>query len=518
MENPIQRPSRRKAALVGLATKTANIFTPIITGIILVPLYLTHIEETMYGAWLASGNIIQWLILLEAGVGLVTRQQVGEASARDDPSFLSEVVGTNVATNVGLAMVLALASVALSFAVPPILGMTGQAGQVLQISFLMAGGAFALMVFCNAAASVLAGMQRFAVTGTALICGALCQVSGTVVFVLMGAGILAIPGGMLLRFGVMTLIDWPYLLLVLRNAGVRRRFSRMRARKLVHLLFWATGNQLAQKGLRHVDGLFVALVFGVAYVPVVVLTQRVWQLAQLVSINFSSVLLPGLANLYGEGQRERFERIALRLTDLMLLSLAVIGGGMLALNESFMGLWLPDKDMHAGIGFDAFMYAALCMMAITYSMERTLFAAGEITAVSKARLVQGLVRPALLLALLYLVGLMAVPMSLLISSLAVPLWYFSSLTVQRLGFQHANVLRSIGGGLWACLLAGGLAAAWMLLPQPLSWIWFMVQASLFALAAGAALAALSPLARGELRAVAGTIRCRLQSRASRQPE
>ena len=41
-----------------------------------VPVNIAHIPLDVYGAWLASGNILAWATMIDPGFGLLTQQQV----------------------------------------------------------------------------------------------------------------------------------------------------------------------------------------------------------------------------------------------------------------------------------------------------------------------------------------------------------------------------------------------------------------------------------------------------------
>ncbi|MCS2667844.1 hypothetical protein NXY34_04820 [Bacteroides fragilis] len=45
-------------------------------GIILVPIYLVYIPKDLYGYWLATGNILTIISLLDPGIGGVVTQKV----------------------------------------------------------------------------------------------------------------------------------------------------------------------------------------------------------------------------------------------------------------------------------------------------------------------------------------------------------------------------------------------------------------------------------------------------------
>ena len=47
----------------------------LIQGLLLIPLYLSFIPIKIYGAWLASGNILAWISAIDPGLTIVLQQQ-----------------------------------------------------------------------------------------------------------------------------------------------------------------------------------------------------------------------------------------------------------------------------------------------------------------------------------------------------------------------------------------------------------------------------------------------------------
>ena len=52
----------------------------------MVPLYLKYIPVELYGAWLATGNIVNWLLVVDPGISTVVMQRVGKSYGADDRS------------------------------------------------------------------------------------------------------------------------------------------------------------------------------------------------------------------------------------------------------------------------------------------------------------------------------------------------------------------------------------------------------------------------------------------------
>lgn len=99
--------SKVNAAIYNIATQGSNFLLTLVLGVILVPLYLQHFGLDVYGAWLASGNIIALLGVLESGLALVLTQKLAEAHHNNDPDFFSIFInGTLIFSLIAICILL----------------------------------------------------------------------------------------------------------------------------------------------------------------------------------------------------------------------------------------------------------------------------------------------------------------------------------------------------------------------------------------------------------------------------
>jgi hypothetical protein len=75
----MRRVSRKKSTFWNLVFSYSTILYGICSGLLLVPLYLEHIPIDLYGAWLASGNVLTWLTVIDPGISTVVTQRVGKS-------------------------------------------------------------------------------------------------------------------------------------------------------------------------------------------------------------------------------------------------------------------------------------------------------------------------------------------------------------------------------------------------------------------------------------------------------
>jgi len=68
--------------------------TNIINALILLPMYLNHIDASTLGVWLATGAILGWMTLIDPGMGELIQQRIAELRGRDLFADVAKTIGS----------------------------------------------------------------------------------------------------------------------------------------------------------------------------------------------------------------------------------------------------------------------------------------------------------------------------------------------------------------------------------------------------------------------------------------
>src|SRR5262245_5684777 len=97
--------NRRKATLVNLFFQYSAVAITLIHGLVFVPMYIHFLGKSLYGAWLASGDIVYWAAVAQAGATYLLAQRTAHLFAQKSLRELGEAVGS------GLVILAVLSSV-----------------------------------------------------------------------------------------------------------------------------------------------------------------------------------------------------------------------------------------------------------------------------------------------------------------------------------------------------------------------------------------------------------------------
>ena len=92
-----------KASIYNYFFNSINAIIVIINGVVMVPVYFHYMSVSTYGAWLATGNMVAMLGLLESGFSSVITQKMAAAIGSGDKERYGKLAGANIVTAILIA-------------------------------------------------------------------------------------------------------------------------------------------------------------------------------------------------------------------------------------------------------------------------------------------------------------------------------------------------------------------------------------------------------------------------------
>lgn len=502
---PARGRSRRRGALVMLVGGYANILLLVVQGLVLVPLYLRHLGSETYGAWMASGDLLGWLAVLDMGIAGISAQRMAAAHGRGEHGTIGDYFGTGLAVQALLVGVLTVLAVLASPFVPAWVRLEGTAGTELAACFAVAGVATGLGLLGNVVSALALSTQRMVFVNLAIFVSGLAQIAVTLALLLGGHGLWALALGMLVRTGLMLALVGAHAAYVLRHdLGVRarvrgevaREFSALSAVSVLAML----GNTLVGRS----DAVLIALFHGPQTVTLYVLTRRAAEMLAMFLARIGGAVYPGFAHLVGSGEQARAAAVMGQVARLYFCAAVPAVALYMALNRSFVELWV-GPGRFAGQGLTVLVGLNVLFVGWAALVLYLSGAAGLIARAGTALFVEALVRIGLALLLLRAWGIAGLPaagvVTTVVSAYLALGWLYRSLGQPRAPVPWGEA--ALAGGLLALAAAAG-TVRW-----GRSWAELVAWGALFGAAAAAGVLATEPMARGVAR--------RLLARVLRRP-
>ncbi len=460
--------SRRKATAIAMAFQYASLVVLLVRGVIMVPIMARFVDHDVLGAWYASGNVLAWLMVSEGGVWLLLRQQAAQAYGRNDKAELAAVIGAGSALLLLLAVVIAIASFLLAGFVPALLDIVGPQAESLSLAFAFAGFGMALSLPAAIPRAIEHGLQRqFSVNVVQLVAEA-ASLALTAVLLFKGYGVLALGIGILAREILHNVGNWAILTTTLRRMQISPRFSVNQCRLMFGKTSWVFLGNVGKSLYSQADAIVVSRILGNEAVLVTEWTKRLWEMVSSLALKGTAAFSPAMSHLHGEGGLSRFREIAAALLQATSVAGGVTLATGLALNESFMKVWLGTV-FYAGSAFNIAMGAATVSAMLLFTVGEVLFSLGQVRVPAIAQISQTVVRVCSLVILVERLGIIGVPLSMLISTIfgggvnLVLEW------ARSMNFREKERYGQVATLAKAILAASIVAFAWRYIPAPDSW-------------------------------------------------
>ena len=408
--------SRRKATIANLTYQYSSLVLGIIRGLVLVPLYLKFIDIKLYGAWLASGNVIVWLALMDPGLNELLRQQVAKFYGRKDWDNVGKAIGTGWILMAGLSIITVAIGWVISKAVPALFLNDPEKINELSISILLGSIGAALVFFSGSPGSVLQGFQRSGRVVVIYIFSWILGITCTIVLLFMKFGLVSIPLGSVTSGVIMSLCcsaDMVYF--ATRRLHVHLRWCSEYLSNIKSLVGATFLLQTSRVLTVNCDEFLVGIFLGAEVVPIMAFTKKLWGIALMFGQRISVAFMPGLAHLWGQGNRQKVSEIAIKMLNVTMWLFGIEIAAILGFNRSFLGLWVGNQ-FFAGHAFNILMALSFALYVYVYAIGQILYASDDIKSPALAGAMQSLLRTILVLVLLAYVGILALPISTLVSS------------------------------------------------------------------------------------------------------
>lgn len=497
--------SRRRTTTWNLFFHYASIGLALMSGILLVPLYLRFIPLDLYGAWLATGNILAWLTVIDPGLSAVLQQRTSLAYGKGDTAELSALLSGGLLLSALYALLVLIAGLISSLYLTGWLKLstTVDVGLINQ-AFVLAAVGSALMIFSYGLTAFNQGLQSSLGIGLVFVFVTAGSMVLIVVLLYQGRGLLALPIGLIMRGIGLTVGNAGYLLWRSMSEKLRYHFSVRGIVMLARLTSYTFLSRAVGVIATNMDAFVLTRYLGPEVAPVFVLTRKAPDMSRMFVERPAVAFMPAVAHLAGAGELERAKAVLLRLLRLTLWLLGLIAAGFIVFNRDFVALWV-GANLYAGPAVNVITVLTLVIYVLVNGLSNLCFSLGNIKGNSLASAAQGLLSVPLIIVGAKYGGMIGVALAPLVAMLATTAWYFPGAFSRLLKLDQSDISLFTREAVIA-LTAATIVATSFLWVTLTTWKAFTFIVATFAIAYMLVMIALSQTFRAEMSAILNQIR------------
>jgi O-antigen/teichoic acid export membrane protein len=434
---------RKDRAVLNVVFSYGNLGIALAAAFILTPLILHRIDTRQYGYWLSSGEILGYAALFDMGVLGLVPWLIAEADGRDDAAKIRWLVSHAMTMAIFVMIGFIITSAAGAWLLSHAQGMNRTTwSAIISPLFIMVAlmaASYCLMAY----QALLSGLQDVTFLGFASAARSILSFA-LVAFILCR-------GGQLYALAIGTAL--PNLLMAIAS------FFRARYRypELCHnwprpsiggikaLGKESIGPWIGTLGLGFIERSQAVVITGFGrpeLAPVYVGTAKLTQVfANVISILLDSALV-GVAQLNGENQESQKREVILALLRIQLVASGLIACLALAINPSFVCLWIGPR-FFGGLVFNALLAMLLLVAGLTYSVVKIVAVQGQRLAIGRITVIQGLAHLLLTILLGALFGLSGMVLGAILACAFITLRESTKLLRSQIDLEEGELSRLI---------------------------------------------------------------------------
>jgi len=405
-------PSRKRATLLLVAGGYANAALSIVQGLLLIPLYLHYLGPTIYGYWLASGGMLAMLALTNFGVVSMLIQRVAQAYGRQDRQLATDYFLNGTFVYLGICLLYVMLAWIISEFLSDILSIHGDQSILVQGCFQVAMFAMAMGIFNEVPRSFAQALLRPVFTLVSLVICRLLGIVVTVVLLIKGYGLWAIPVGAVVAEGTVLLLNTFDIVRLLHMLGghfsLRVDIIKEYLRTSPALFMARLGSTAAHES----EPLLITMFLGPEVTTLYMVTRKAADMLYQLMNQIVGSSMGTFSHLASEGSKQKTAHIAKLLFGIVFF-LGFIGLSIYVVaNQDFVRLWVGDEYVVDG-WMSILLGVGFFLLILRSMLWQLLFGMGDFVWTSVIVLCEGFGRTLCAVILLSWVGVLGVPVALI---------------------------------------------------------------------------------------------------------
>jgi O-antigen/teichoic acid export membrane protein len=421
--------SRKKTTLWNFLFLNVGFVISIVNGILIIPLYLHFIDTSLYGAWLATGNILTWITVVDPGVGDVLLQKVAFAIGKND----KDEIGVAITSGIVISAMLFFVSVIIGYLFSYFIGdlakinLAYRADIVSAFRIALWGTAFGLLA--DTFRNIVMAFQKTRINGMFLYSVILLAIILNIVLLILHFGIFALAYAALFR-GIATFCYSLVLtILLIKKNKVHLKFQPSYFTSFSKIFAFTFSSRLFETIATNIDLILVSRYLGSASVTVLDLCRRPLKLASGLANNVTISMLPSLPHLFGSAQMEKIRTTVMRIWTTLLWSSGFLISGFVLFNYNLTANWI-GKQFWIGNKNNIIMCLSFFLLSIGYNLSNITYSMGDIRNNSIINVTKSIVYLGFLFILSKTMGMTGVLIAFLLPLIILIIYYPKKVTAE----------------------------------------------------------------------------------------
>ncbi len=471
--------SRKKSTYWNFLFLNVGFLITIMNGILMIPLYLHYISGPMYGAWLATGNILTWITIIDPGVAGVILQRVSFAIGKNDNEDIGLAVASAIIISAALFFVAMVVGYALSFFIGSIARIDIHYKADIIGAFRIAMWGTALSLLADTFRNIILAYQKTKHHGVMLYSILVVSIALNIILLILHKGIYALAYTSLFRGAAIFTFALIYSIILLKQNSIKLTFKFAYFKSFSKVFAFTFSSSLFETIASNIDLILVSRYLGSQSVTVLDLCRRPVRMVSGIANNITISMLPSLPHLFGTGNEIKIQTTVTRIWNAIIWITGFIIGGFILFNYSFNTNWVGNK-FWIGSTNNIILCVSVLLWSLGYNLSNITLSMGDIKNNSLLTIFRSVLYVIALFVLTKIFGMTGVLVAFIIPGLVMIAYYpfklYRSVLTKDLGltlFYNAVII---------VLMLLGCSVISYIFNMKLNWFWLIIDSLIYTVA------------------------------------
>ena len=354
--------SLRNAAFINLISNYINVAFIIVSGILLVPLYLHFFSIGTYGAWLASGNVIGILSVVDGGFNLVFAQRLTIARSKSTHYFC-ELCWSGLLLGCLPSILLVLIGISISSFIPGWINADASESTNLQNGIVLSSLGAGFSICYNNIGAIFQSWHKTVFMGFTAFLSTIFGVIAILLGLYLNLGVSSLGLGIFIRGSGAFLMLFSYLLYVWKKEVMPiPSFNPKLAIGLIKTVAPVFISRVGNVASSNSQAFIVSATINPESAAILALTGKIYDVCQLFLGPIGSSIYTGFAHFKNAKSHLETYNLLREITIIFSFCSTILFSMAFIFNKYIVHIWVGDNS-YGGL----FLSILLCLAGIISS-------------------------------------------------------------------------------------------------------------------------------------------------------
>jgi len=276
------------------------VLTNVVNSILLLPFYLKYIDVSTLGVWLASSGILNWITMVDPGVGEVLQQKIAEFWGRKEHPEIGRSIGSGIISSGLIVLIACLVGVVfyfcLGFFIHKDVSMYHNLSGALFITICATGLSLVSFTFTG----INQGLQNTVQVAISSLTANVLFLAVNLLFLYLDYGLMAIAIANLSRAVYMNFYNFISMKRLLQREGIDVIFSRSHFKGFIRIFSFTSASRIISGLSNSLDMIVLARYIAPAMITVYEINRRPLNFTSTLIGRHSVALMPVISHAKGK--------------------------------------------------------------------------------------------------------------------------------------------------------------------------------------------------------------------------